>query len=60
MSKGFEPNKDWIKREQGRIPTKGAMAAERASAGLGTTGDGERLAQPLPPPALRKPKPISP
>jgi hypothetical protein len=39
MSKRFEANEDWIKREQGRVPTKGAMAAERASAGLGTSDD---------------------
>jgi hypothetical protein len=39
MSKRFEANDDWIKREQGRVPTKGAMAAERASAGLGTSDD---------------------
>ena len=36
-------NEDWIKREQGRIPTKGAMAAERASAGLGTSDDESTL-----------------
>jgi hypothetical protein len=39
MSKQLGGNEDWIKREMGRIPTKGAMAAERASAGLGTSGD---------------------
>jgi hypothetical protein len=39
MSKRFEDNEDWIKRGQGRVPTKGAMAAERASAGLGTSDD---------------------
>jgi hypothetical protein len=39
MSKQFEGNEDWIKREEGRIPSKGAMAAERASAGLGTSDD---------------------
>jgi hypothetical protein len=43
MSKRFEDNEDWIKREQGRVPTKGAMAAERASAGLGTSEDDARL-----------------
>jgi hypothetical protein len=43
MSKRFEDNEDWIKREQGRVPTKGAMAAERASAGLGTSEDEARL-----------------
>ena len=39
MPKKRERNEDWIKRENGRIPTKGAMAAERASAGLGTSDD---------------------
>jgi hypothetical protein len=39
MSDRFENNQDWIKRDKGRIPTKGAMAAERASAGLGTSDD---------------------
>ena len=28
---------DWIAREEGRIASKGAQAAERASAGLGAT-----------------------
>ena len=39
MGKRFEGNEDWHKRGEGRIPTKGAMAAERASAGLGTSDD---------------------
>lgn len=39
MSNPSEGNEDWIKREQGRIPSKGAAAAERASAGLGTSDD---------------------
>jgi hypothetical protein len=43
MAKKFEPNEDWIKREEGRIPTKGAAAAERASAGLGILTDDEAL-----------------
>jgi hypothetical protein len=43
MVKQFEPNDDWIKRDEGRIPTKGAAAAERASAGLGTLSDDEAL-----------------
>jgi hypothetical protein len=43
MAKRFEANDDWIKREGGRIPTKGAAAAERASAGLGTLTDDEAL-----------------
>jgi hypothetical protein len=37
--KALEANEDWIKRDEGRIPTKGAQAAERASAGLGVTDD---------------------
>jgi hypothetical protein len=49
MTKRFEGNEDWIKREQGRVPTKGAMAAERASAGLGTSDDEFALAGDLPP-----------
>ncbi len=44
MAKQIEPNEDWIKREQGRIPTKGTAAAERASCGLGTLSDDEALA----------------
>jgi hypothetical protein len=43
MVKQFEPNDDWIKREDGRIPTKGAAAAERASAGIGTLTDDDAL-----------------
>jgi hypothetical protein len=43
MAKQFEANEDWIKREGGRIPTKGAAAAQRASAGLGTISDDEAL-----------------
>jgi hypothetical protein len=39
MRKDLGLNEDWIARDQGRIPTKGAMAAERASAGLGTSDD---------------------
>jgi len=39
MSRNTEGNEDWIKRGSGRVPTKGAMAAERASAGLGTSDD---------------------
>jgi hypothetical protein len=49
MVKQFEGNEDWIKRGEGRIPTKGAMAAERASAGLGTSDDDSTLTgQPSP------------
>jgi hypothetical protein len=39
MSNQSEGNEDWVKRQQGRIPSKGAAAAERASAGLGTSDD---------------------
>ena len=37
MAKELEANADWIARKEGRIPSKGAQAAERASAGLGAT-----------------------
>jgi hypothetical protein len=62
MSSRFEANEDWIKRENGRIPTKGAMAAERASAGLGTSDDDSvALAEPSPPLTVwAKPAPTSP
>jgi hypothetical protein len=46
MPKEHEGNEDWIKREKGRIPTKGAMAAERASAGLGTSDDDSLMLAP--------------
>lgn len=39
MAEQAEGNEDWMKREKGRIASKGAMAAERASAGLGTSHD---------------------
>ena len=49
MGKEIEGNKDWAAREHGRIPSKGARAAERASAGLGATDhDAELLAELLP------------
>jgi len=41
-------NEDWEKRKHGLIPTKGAQAAERASAGLGTS-NAEELATPTAP-----------
>jgi hypothetical protein len=44
MAKQHEPNEDWIKRDEGRISTKGAAAAQRASAGMGTLTDDEALA----------------
>jgi hypothetical protein len=51
MTKKFEGNEDWVKRGEGRIPTKGAMAAERASAGLGTSDDDDGwLLEPASPP----------
>jgi hypothetical protein len=53
MGKRYEANEDWIRRELGRVPTKGAMAAERASAGLGTSDDDIGLLQQLPPLADR-------
>ena len=37
MDKQAQSNKDWIARQEGRIPSKGAQAAQRASAGLGAT-----------------------
>lgn len=43
MSRAAEGNADWIAREEGRIPSKGAMAAERASAGLGATDHNAEL-----------------
>jgi hypothetical protein len=60
MTKQFEGNDDWIKREQGRVPTKGAMAAERASAGLGTSHDeeGAGLRAELNPSVTVWPKPV--
>lgn len=43
MAKELEANANWIAREEGRIPSKGAQAAERASAGLGATDHDEEL-----------------
>ena len=43
MSRAADGNADWIAREEGRIPSKGAMAAERASAGLGATDHNAEL-----------------
>jgi hypothetical protein len=68
MAKQFEGNEDWLKRGAGRIPTKGAMAAERASAGLGTSDDddGALSSEPHPQltvwakPAPRRPRPAKP
>ena len=59
MSKQLEGNEDWVAREKGRIRTKGAKAAERASAGLGTLDDDAALREyDLPPRPVRiKPVP---
>ena len=64
MAKRFASNEDWLKRAAGRVPTKGAMAAERASAGLGTSDDdGALSSEPYPlltvwaKPAQRRPRP---
>jgi hypothetical protein len=60
MGKEFEQNADWIARDHGRLPSKGARAAERASAGIGATDhDAELLAERLvlgPVPAKRTAK----
>jgi hypothetical protein len=58
MSKQLEGNEDWMKREMGRIPTKGAMAAERASAGLGTSDDDAQVRREPPPRLTVWPKPV--
>ena len=58
MSKQYEANEDWIKREGGRIPTKGAMAAERASAGLGTSNDDHLIPARPPAPLLAPVEPV--
>ncbi len=61
MRKEHEQNEDWVARDQGRIPTKGAAAAERASAGLGTSHDGAaHVARWLPARPLVKREPRSP
>jgi hypothetical protein len=67
MGKELEPNKDWIARDHGRIPSKGRQAAERASAGLGTTDDDSALGTILTPrpalsakPAAKPPAPGKP
>jgi hypothetical protein len=59
MSKQLEGNEDWVAREKGRVRTKGAAAAERASAGLGTLDDDAALREyDLPPRPVRiKPVP---
>jgi len=66
MTKQFEGNEDWMKREQGRIKTKGAAAADRASAGLGTSEDDSLLQGVLRPglsvwakPVAKQPRPES-
>ena len=58
MGKEFEGNEDWVAREKGRIRTKGAAAAERASAGLGTLDDDAALREYDLPPRTRPMKPL--
>jgi hypothetical protein len=54
MDKKLEGNEDWIARGEGRHRSKGAQAAERASAGLGATDhDAELRAEFLPTGPLR-------
>jgi hypothetical protein len=54
MRKDLESNANWLARKEGRVPSKGALAAERASAGLGATDhDAELMAELLPLRALR-------
>jgi hypothetical protein len=54
MRKELDSNADWIARREGRIPSKGALAAERASAGLGATDhDAELMTELLSLQALR-------
>ena len=58
MEKLAQGNKDWIARQEGRIPSKGAQAAERASAGLGATDhDAELLEEVFATRAALKPLP---
>jgi len=57
MAKDFEPNQDWITRENGRIPSKGAKAAERASAGLGATDNSPVDVVQVQPRAPKQPEP---
>jgi hypothetical protein len=47
MEKQAQANKDWIARQEGRIPSKGAQAAQRASAGLGATDHDAELMEEL-------------
>jgi hypothetical protein len=58
IGKDFEGNEDWIAREKGRMRSKGAAAAERASAGLGTLDDDAALRQYDLPPQTRPIKPL--
>ena len=61
MGKEHEPNENWIARDEGRIPSKGAMAAERASAGLGATDhEADFLEKLVPRPRITRPAPASP
>jgi len=55
MGKELGRNDDWIARDEGRIPSKGARAAQRASAGLGATDhDAEQLSELLSLEAVRE------
>jgi hypothetical protein len=55
MGKELGRNDDWIARDGGRIPSKGARAAQRASAGLGATDhDAEQLSELLSLEAVRE------
>ena len=63
MSRNLPANDDWIRRGEGRTPSKGAMAAERASAGLGTSDDDSVFTGPYRPQSLwvkPAPKPAQP
>ncbi len=59
MEKKLEGNKDWIARDEGRVRSKGAAAAERASAGLGATDHDAELLADLLPTGPRRLKPVA-
>jgi hypothetical protein len=58
MDKKLEGNTDWIARGEGRRRSKGAEAAERASAGLGATDHDAELLADLLPTGPRRLKPV--
>jgi hypothetical protein len=61
MPKQREGYEGWVARDKGRVRTKGAEAAERASAGLGTLDDDAALREyDLPPRTVRPRRPESP